>query len=243
MSIYLIIWISLSVFLLVFWAWSTAVLFRQKRGWKQFAQKYKIRYRGNNLFDSPDLSGSVDGYKVIAFTSDHSDEDARLGHRLTCIEVSLKTALPVSCAVASGGMVKIVEELSFQYEYRPEIKGWDNSYIARSKDDDLMRAYLTDDRLKALIKLMKIKNSWIILLFSSGQGLLRIDLPDPLDDPKNLEKHIKMMVNTAKILEIGDGELNKMTSKKKTKDMGLIDLNDTHEIFDKPAGLTLEDDE
>ena len=241
MSFYFIIWAVLTTFLLLFWVWSTTILFQQKKNWKVFAQKKKIRYRPNGLFDSPEISGVIDGYKILGFTSEHDQQDGRLVRRLTCLEVSLKGSMPISSAIASGGMVNVVEELHFQHEYRPEIRGWDNSYIARSRDGDIMRAYLTTERLERLVKLMRIKNSWIILIFVGGQGLLRIDTPDPLDNVKSLEKYVQALVGAAKILDLERGEAERLASSSQKKAEGLMDLENV-DVFEQPINLTLEDD-
>ena len=241
MSVYFIIWAVLTTFLLLFWVWSTTILYQQKKSWKAYAQKKKLRYRANRFFDSPEISGAFEGYKIVGFTSEHDQQDGRLIKRLTCLEVSLKGSLPVSTAIASGGMVDVVEELSFQYEYRPDIRGWDNSYIARSRDEDVMRAYLTTERLQQLVKLMKVKNSWIILIFVGGQGLLRIDTPDPLDNIKTLEKYVRALVSAAKVLDLDRGEAEKLMSSTQKKAEGLMDL-DNVDVFEQPINLTLEDD-
>ncbi len=241
MSVYLIIWAVLTTFLVLFWVWSTTILYQQKKSWKAYAQNKKLRYRANRFFDSPEISGVFEGYKIVGFTSEHDQQDGRLIKRLTCLEVSLKGSLPVSTAIASGGMVDVVEELSFQYEYRPDIRGWDNSYIARSRDEDVMRAYLTTERLQQLVKLMKVKNSWIILIFVGGQGLLRIDTPDPLDNIKTLEKYVRGLVNAAKVLDLDRGEAEKLMSSTQKKAEGLMDL-DNVDVFEQPINLTLEDD-
>lgn len=247
MNIFILVWIALSLFLLGFWFWSNWVLYRQKQAWKLFAKKRKLRYYSGKVFDSPELSGTFQEFEVLAFTAEHDSEDGRVGRRLTSIEVSLHSSLPVSAAVASGGMVKLVEELHFQAEFRPDIPGWDNSYIVRSRDNAVMRAYLTDRRFQALVKLMKIKNAWTILFFTGGRGLLRIDTSDPLYDPKKLDGIMKQMVEVAKILELEKGETNKLAAligreveRGVERSTSIIETPD--KVFDEPVGFTLEDD-
>lgn len=242
MSIPFILWLVLSLFLIGFWVWTSVILFKQKRSWKRYAAKKKLRYLPNKFYDTPDIGGAIDGYKVRVFSTTHPSRNARGERRLTTIEVSLLTHLPVDGAVASGGMVDIVEDLNLSKAFRPDANGWDDSYVVRSKDNNVMRAYLTGDRLRALIDLMKIKNAWIILIFAINEGLLRIDTPDPLEDIEKLDKIVTQMVEAAKILDLAKGEGSRLEQQKKPDDTGGV-LELDHDALDKAGGLELEDDD
>lgn len=238
---------AITIFLIVFWLWSIVVLAQQKSTWKQFAKRKDLRYRGGKMFESPDVSGAIEDYKITLFTSEHQSEQSTLERRLTSIEISLHTSLPISSAIASGGMVKIVDELNFHHEFRPDVKGWDNSYVVRSRDNDIMKAYLTDSRLRSLVKLMKIKNVWIILIFAAGQGLLRLDTPDPLYDVRKLDDHVKSLLEAAKILELTKAEISGFEKKKaipkvspaKPRTMDISDISENN----GGISLQLEDED
>lgn len=248
MNFFLVLWAVLSIFLLGFWFWSIGILYKQKQTWKNFAKKHSLRYRSNKVFDSPEITGVMGESKVYFFTAEHDQGDGRPPRRLTSIEITLQSALPVSAAVASGGMVRIVEDLNFKGEYRPDMPGWDNSYIVRSRDIPVFKDYLTEARLRSLVKLMGIKNSWIILFFSSGQGLLRLDTPNPLYDPKLLEEYSKKLLEAAKLMELQKGEFKKLELKvgqsAKTKvAAGKVQIDVPLDNPDENFGLMLEDDD
>lgn len=248
MNIFILIWVALSLFLLGFWFWSNWVLFKQKQVWKLFAQKRKLRYYGGKMFDSPEVAGTYQDFEVLAFTAEHDTGDGRVGRRLTSIEVTLHSSLPTSGAVASGGMVKLVEDLHFQAEFRPDVPGWDNSYIVRSRDNAVMKAYLTERRVEALVKLMKIKNAWIILFFTGGRGLLRIDMPDPLYDPRQIDQLMKQMVEAARVMELEKGETSRLTAlvgrdiERGGERTPASVIEAPRQVFEEPIGLSLEDD-
>lgn len=248
MNIYIMIWIAVTLFLVTFWFWSVLVLYKQKQTWKAFSKGKDLRYRSNSMFDSPEISGVYKGYKVYLFTAEHEAPDGRYARRLTSIEVTLKSSLPVALAVASGGMVQIVEELNFRAEYRPEAHGWDNSYIVRARSEEVIKEYLTDRRVQALIEVMKIKNSWLILFFSSGQGLLRLDMPDPLSDMKKLNGLLNKLAEVAQIMELAKGEEEKLSYLVQQKEKGAghkktKEIRAPENILEEHIGLTLEDDE
>lgn len=243
MSIYLILWFLISGFLLSFWIWTIYVLFKQKSAWKLYAEKRKLRYFSNAILDTPTLSGAIDEYSVSMFASEHSELDSRSNRKLTAIEVSLKSELSFGCALGSGGMVHVVEALDMRQEYKPAVKGWDDSYALRTNDLESSQLYLTKDRLSKLVNLMKIDKSWVVFLFVGNQGILRLDTPLPIDNPKEMDMIIKQMINVAKGLELELGEGSRILRQKSQKDKTQKVLNIDEDLLDDHIGFELEDEE
>lgn len=179
---------------------------KQKKAWRVYAERRKLRYKAGRIMDAPSIDGVIGDYTVSFFGSEHMGADARSARKLTAIEVNLKSIMPVGGGIASGGMVPVMKELNFRQEFLPAHKDWDTSYVATGENGNVLGAYLNDERLAALCKLMQIKNSWVILIFKDEAMLLRIDLPDPLHNPKRLDDVVKMMVEAARVLELASGE-------------------------------------
>lgn len=243
MSIWVFIWLILSVMLLYFFGWTLYITYQQKRAWKAFAEKNKLRYEGGKFSESPKMEGIIDGYAISLFTGEHllNDERQRL-RKMTAIEIRLDTQLPVDAGVASGDMVNFVKALEFKHEIKPEYKDWkDDAYIAATDSRAVLKGYLTQERLNALTKLMKIKNVWVILVFRSDTALLRIDTSKALEVPKLLNSLVQTMVKTAKVMELQEGEaasLKRAQSQQIEKEPVLeIKQDDIDDI-----GLELEDD-
>ena len=215
---------------------------KQKKAWKFYADKRKMRFHSNGFLETPSVSGAVDGYRVTIFPSEHSELDARSQRRLTAIEVSLHTTIPITSAIASGGMVSVIETLDFTHEYKPSVKGWEDSYVIRTADLDLTEAYLTDVRVASLIDLMKIDKAWIIFLSLQDTCLLRLDTPLPLDDPKKLDVTIKQLVAVAKVLDLKDGEGKDLLRKRNKPDRERSVLSVDEKLLDDDVGFELEDD-
>lgn len=243
MSIYLILWFLVSGFLVGFWVWTIHVLLKQKKAWKFYAQKKKMRFHTSSFLETPTISGSVDGYSVTMFASEHGELDARSQRRLTAIEVSLQTPLPFAIAMGSGGMIHLVEALNFKQEFRPTVKGWEDTYALRTNDLDLASGYFTEDRLNKLVSLMKTDKAWIILLFIADDGILRLDTPLPIDNPKEIDVLIKQMINVARALELGKGEAKDLLRQKSMKDKtgGLLEIDD--DLLDDDIGFELEEED
>lgn len=212
LNIWLVFWLVLAVLLLGFLAWTFLILMRQKSAWKVYAGKRKIRYKSGPLMMSPSLQGSIGDHTVDVFSSEHLVEDARGSRKLTAVEVSLNSVMPVTGGVASGGMIPILKGLDLKQEYFPKFKAWKKSYVAAGANKGVLAAYLSDARLEALCGLMEIKNAWVILVFKDEAMLLRVDTPDPLDSAAALDKVVKQMLAAAKLLELKAGESERLKS-------------------------------
>ncbi len=241
MSLSFILWFSISAFLLGFWLWTIYILFRQQRAWKFYAQKRKLRYSSLGLYEGSTMSGAIDGYKITIFTSEHSELDARSRRRLSAIEINLHSSLSVYGAVASGGMVNVVEGLNLPQEFKPDNKKWDDTYIVRTRDSSYMKKYLNDERIDKILDLMSEDKIWFVLLFLGDVGLLRLDTPSALDDPKRIDYLVKKMIELAKLLELKSGEdkdllreISDAGEKQKT-----LDIDD--DLLDDDIGFELED--
>lgn len=243
---YFLLWSFISTFLLGFWVWSSYILFKQKIAWRAYAEKRKLKYEGGGFYVSPRITGVIDGYAISAFTGDHTQFDPKLQRRLTGIEVTLKTCLEGRTALATGGMVQIISLLTLPNQYKPEIKGWDDSYSIQSLEQAVAAAYFTPERLNAILSLTKIKNLWVVVVFLDGQGFLRIDIADPISDQKRLDILLKKMLEIASILELKKGEdISIMRKAREIRDGQSVIKIDDETVFTDPNALSLEleDDE
>lgn len=243
LSLWFYLWLLLSAALLYFLGWTMFILYRQKRAWKMYAQKRKMRYRSESFFRSPEISGVVDGYTVSIFTGEHGSEDARSLRKLTAIEVSLETMAPVSMGAASGGMVEVIRGLGFANEVKPAHKDWQDSYIAAGENINVLNGYFTDERIASLASLMKIKNGWVTLVFHKDVKILRFDTPNALDDPKKLDMIIKKMVETAKLMEISSAEAKVLKADALKRPKRAAAINVANKDIESPVGFEFEEDE
>ncbi len=219
LSIWVFIWILLSAGLLGFSAWTFYVLYSQKKSWREFAKKNKLRFGLSKPISAPEITGVIDDYTIGIFTAEHASPDARGMRKLTAVEVALKSEMPIEGAVGSGGMVPLIQSLDFNEEFRPDHGAWDSSYIIRTRNRDVIEGYLSAERLNALTSVMKVKNLWLIFIFRKEGVLLRVDMPDPLVTSEKIEKIVKTLIKTAKVLELKEGEAKRLSAQRqKTKD-------------------------
>lgn len=206
MSIWIILWMVVSAALIYFSAWTSLIVLRQKREWQAFANTHKLRFQSATLLTPPKMNGAYQGYEIAFFPSEHQTADSRGLRKLTAIEITIKSVIPCGGVVGTGGMVPIIQELAFPEELRPQHKWWNPTHIIKTDNTAMIEAYLTDERLKALMTLSKVKNLWMIFIFKGKDTILRIDTPDPLETKTKIEKILHIMIETAKTLELAEGE-------------------------------------
>lgn len=237
MTIWIVLWLVLSVTILYFLGWTIFILLRQKQAWKTFAHKNKLRFTPNKFLSSPEMSGVLNDYTISFFTSEHTPADGRNARKMAAIEISLSSRMPFDGSIGSGGMVPLVRALGFKEEYAPSSTEWDKTWIAAGSNRNALEAYLTPARLKAFTSLMKLKNAWAILIFRDDIMLLRFDTADPLDNVEKLERLVKIVTDTARMLELDKGEDGKIKHAMTQKPRQAAVVEATKEVA---SGLALE---
>ena len=241
-SIWFFLWLLISIGLLGFSVWTFIILMRQKKSWREFAKKHKLRYRNATLMSSPRLNGVYNGYTIGMFTGEHESERGGANRKLTAIEVELNSKMPISGAFASGGMVGIVQEMTYNNEFVPQQSDWDNEFIARGDNKHVLDEYFDDKRALKLTELMKRKNFWVIFIFKGEDTILRVDTPEPFDSLDKLTKTIDDMIEVAKVLELNKGEGKRLLAirSKHAEEKAVLDIEEDDLAL---MSLELEEDE
>ena len=243
MTIWMVIWAGFSSFFLLFLLWTLQIVILQKAAWKKFATKYKLRFRSKSFMKSPEMHGVIDGHKVSFFSSEHSSDDMRSTRNLIAIEVPLDFVMPAEAAIVSGGMIKIATLIGFQNELKPKHEKWSEEYAILTQDKAIYKAYLTKERLSAIIELMEYKSAMVMVIFKKDLALLRIDVSDPLKTIEKLEELKGLIMRTEKVLEVSDAELKMLKEAKTLSKARDVALEFDDEQTELTTGLSLEDDE
>ena len=239
MNFWILFWLIISIALIGFLGWTVLMIARQKKAWKAFAEKHGLSFKANALMQGPEISGKMQDYKISYFTSEHVTPDMRGTRKLTAIEIRLNSQPPFEGAVASGGMVNFINNVGFDQELIPEYEEWNRSYLAAADDKYKLKALLGSERLKVLTQLMKFPHGWVCYVFRNEVALLRIDTPQSMDKPEQLEKISKAMIKAATVLELKDGERAQID--KKAEDLEAAEKKqDIRSSEEKAAKLELE---
>lgn len=191
------VWILLSLFVVGAFAWTTRILFQQKKEWKAFAARYKLKYDKGQLLGSPSVQGAFKGYRLGVFSEPQRTTDARGVRYRTAVELSAHVPMPTVGAVGVGDIAAQLGPLDMKQSYTPGSQYWNERYFLKSHDSLFLESFLTEERLKALDGFFRIKCDTAILLFDRQNMLLRLETSDPYADARRLNALILKMVEVA----------------------------------------------
>lgn len=206
MSVWFLLWLFLSLTLLYFFGWTLYILQRQKKAWAAFAKKYGLRYFAGGFSEAPQMEGVIGDYAFSFFPAQYELGDVRHSRKMTAIEMTLKSEVPFDGFVASGMLIDASKGAGLQHEIKPLHGQWDDTNIVLTDKIGSMQAYLTEERMEIINRWLKLKNSWFLLGFRNDVFLLRIDTPNPMDNPKKINALVKKLLQDVPVLELKKGE-------------------------------------
>jgi hypothetical protein len=200
LNFWFLIWVFLAVFISGIFLWSLQILIRQKKTWGDFGRKHKLNVRTPALMKSPVVSGEFRGFLIQLYSEEQPTEDQRSKRFRTILQIEMP-AMPVEGIVASqknhafaNGLLDLTET------YVPEFPGWESSILVKTSNTEILKSYLTDERLRAMQALMTIKTVSALYIFDRTTGFLRFETPDPLYDAQKLERLLSKITDQAALL-------------------------------------------
>lgn len=206
MSVWFLLWLFLSLTLLYFFGWTLFIIHRQKQAWSVFAKKKGLRYVAGGFSEAPQMEGVVDDYAVSFFPAQYELGDVRHNRKMTAVELTLHGDMPFEGFIASGMLIDAAKTAGLPQEVKPKHEKWNDQNIVLTDNIAAMEAYLTPERLEVVTRWMNMRNIWFLLGFRNGLFLMRVDTPNPLDNPKRINAMLKTMLKDAQILELKASE-------------------------------------
>ncbi len=194
------IWFLISAVIVGATLWSTSILFSQKRAWQAFAKKHRMAYDKGRFFSSPSITGHMEGFRVAFFAAERQALDVRQRRMLTAMEITFPGGLVDGGAVGTGEMLPFLNSLAALHPFTPKNGNWDANLHFYVRNDDVVQAWLSDDRLSHIISIVGTKNSDNLMIFDGEQAVIRIETRDPLADPDKMEKAALRIIRHAKAL-------------------------------------------
>ncbi len=192
------VWFLISAVLIGATAWSAHILLTQKRAWEAFAKKHRLVFEKGRFFSSPTVSGHMDGFRVALFAAERQALDVRQRRMLTAMEITFPAGLIDGGAVGTTEMLPFLNSLSALHPYTPDNANWDKSLHFYARNDEAIKAWLTDERVGHIVAIVGTKNSDSLLMFDETQALIRLETRDPLTDVDKMEKAIARLIKHAK---------------------------------------------
>ncbi len=182
--------------------WSFHILLRQKRAWIAFAQKNGLAFDRRRLFLSAAVSGVMKGVPVTLYSEEQVVNQNGTRRYRTILHIELPPGMKTPGIVASPEAGNFARAQGLKEPYVPEYDFWNKNIVVLSNDAEIMKAYLTEERCRALNPMMSIKTIACILIFDAENTFLRFETPDAFDDENKLDRFVSKAVENAKILSI-----------------------------------------
>lgn len=198
--LWFLLWLGLSAFVLGAFGWSTRILFRQKKAWKDFARARGLPVIPGAFLGSPQVQGVLGSFRFSLVSEEQKAPDARGTRFRSVLELHRQIPMGFSGAVGFGDLESQLGALNLPTTFIPQSPVWKPNWFLRTSDAAAMNDYLTEDRIKAIESVFRVKAATSLLVFDGMNILLRLETPEALADVKKLEAIVKRMTDSATLL-------------------------------------------
>lgn len=201
-SMWIALWLLIVVIVSGLFYWSTRILFRQKKAWKVYADKFRLLYQPGRFLNASSITGVLKGYRISVFSEPRLHTGRQTPRYMTCIQFSLPPGMPTGGIIASRTQEPLVRLVGLDLSVDVTDPDWDASVFIRTEDPVKLRAYLTPERIRILDTINKIKDGSLVFMFDTKQTYLRFETPLPLDHPAQLDQIVRTLLEGCSILSI-----------------------------------------
>lgn len=200
------LWAVASAFILGVFGWSLFILHQQKRAWSAFAKKHNLSYIPGKMVEAPAMKGAIFGYQVAFFPDIQATQDQRGQRYITVLEFDIGQGGATGAVVGSANFATFISNLAFAETIDVDFPEWDKTRIIRTRDPEVLKAYLTRERLEFLHSVMQMKNSTALFFMDEKNAILHIQTTDPIRDAERLEKIVQKITNSLSKLRLTEAE-------------------------------------
>lgn len=197
---WILLWLVLSAILIGSTLWSLRILLRQKTAWEAFAKSKSFTFNRGTFMGPAEMSGVIGEYKLAFFTAERQMSDARTRRFVTVMEVDLAEGMVDGAVMGTQEMLPFMQTLDLIKPHK--IEGWDSGHYVFLKNDPVVKAYLTPERLEIFSTLLKTKNADVLVVFHEKQFVVRLETADPMQDPGKIDKVVKRTIALMEKLRI-----------------------------------------
>lgn len=200
---WLFLWFILSSILIGATLWSLQILTRQKKAWEEYAKKKGLQFNKGTFMGPAEMNGVIGDYKLTFFTAERPGVDVRTRRYVTAVEIDLLEGLVDGGALGTKEMLPYLRTLDKIHLYKTDLPGLEEGqHYMFVKNDAIIAAYLTKDRVEAFGQILKTKNADTLVLFNDKELVLRLETSDPMQDADKIDKIVSRLVGLADKLRI-----------------------------------------
>lgn len=218
MSIWFLLWLVLAFILLGSTAWSTIILFQQKKAWKAYAGKKGLTFTHGTTFGPCEMEGIVDGYTLSFFTAVQQKSDSRKNRQVTVFQVDCNKPFVDGLGCGTKEMNTFLQSLEALSPHDVKSSKWNKAYMIRSRNKKAVDAFLTDERTAILSSILSMPNADVIILLNNEIGTFRFETSNPLTEVEKIDSLINKLINKLNKLVPSEEEARRLADLAKQQD-------------------------
>jgi hypothetical protein len=204
--LWILLWLLFSAFVLGTFFWSTIILIRQKKSWKEFAERNNLTYEAGRFLDSAVVTGDYKGHVITLASLPRQGADPRDRRFVSVIEVNFPQGILDSFAIGTQAMHAFIEQFDVYTLIPVKAKGWNEEHRIYAANKETAKNYLNETRLKHIAKILSTKNADVIIMFDAQEGVVRIETIDPIQDGEKAGQVIDYIVKNMEPLFLTEEE-------------------------------------
>lgn len=199
---WIFLWVVLSSILIGATLWSLQILIRQKKAWESYAKSRNFTFNRGTFMGPAEMSGVIGDYKLSFFTAERVGADYKTSRYLTVLEIDLIDGLVDGGVVGTKEMLPFMQSLDKLHPYKIDDPGWEEGNFAFVKNDDIMKAFLTPERVESLNGILKTRNADALVIFNDRELVARLETADPMQDADKIDKIVRRILGLCDKLRI-----------------------------------------
>ena len=205
-----LLWFVLSAILIGATLWSLQILMRQKAAWETYAKSKNFTFNRGTFMGPGEMNGVIGDYKLAFFTAERPGDDVRTRRYVTVLEIDLVDGLVDGGALGTKEMLPFLQSLDKLHPLKIDDAPLEEGTFVFSKNDTVLKAYLTKERLDVLANILKTKNADTLFLFNEREVVLRLETSDPMQDAEKIDKIVTRLVSLTDKLRITSEERSRL---------------------------------
>lgn len=185
---WILLWIVLSAILLGSSAWSLHILMKQKKAWEAYAKSKNFTFNRGTFMGPAEMSGVIGDYKIGFFSAERQGADVRTRRFVTVVEIDLTEGMVDGAVMGTQEMLPFMQSLELIHPHTIEGHGWEKGMYTFIKNDAVVKAYLTPERLEVFANILKTRNADVLIVFHERQLVVRLETVDPIQDAEKIDK-------------------------------------------------------
>lgn len=207
---WILLWLVLSAILIGATLWSLQILMRQKAAWEKYAKAKNFTFNRGTFMGPGEMNGVIGDYRLAFFTAERAGVDVRTRRYVTVLEINLIDGLIDSGALGTKEMLPFLQTLDKLHPLKIEGAPFEVGTHVFAKNDTVMKAYLTKDRIETLANILKTKNADALVLFNEKELVLRLETSDPMQDADKIDKIVTRLIALTEKLRITSEERERL---------------------------------